>query len=194
MITKAEIEQFYKDVDELALKFPGSAIAKRTNFNKGIVSEYLNKKKEPSENFLRAFYNAFPKGSPNVSRNTVSGGNNISSQSDLSALIQNNSILTAAIDKAQDNISKAQDNIAKCQEDQRELIHMLKAERSTVGSDRATMEEMTNLLIGLREYTTELGAKMKKTDPVSELQELHKKVSQAKRSREKKDTHSDARR
>jgi hypothetical protein len=70
MLTQAEIDQFYKDVEALGLKFPGAAIRKATGFSKGTISEYLNKVKEPSEGFLKAFYAKFPKSSQNVPRET----------------------------------------------------------------------------------------------------------------------------
>jgi len=63
MITKEEIDRFYKDVAALGLKFPGSTISEATGFSKSNVSEYLSRKKEPSENFLKAFYAKFSKGS-----------------------------------------------------------------------------------------------------------------------------------
>lgn len=69
MVTKDKIDRFYKDVDDLGLKFPVAAISKATGFVKGNVSDYLNKKKEPSENFLNSFYEAF-KDSINVPRVT----------------------------------------------------------------------------------------------------------------------------
>lgn len=59
MITKAQINDFYDDVELLGLKFPNAEIAKVTKQSKGAVSEYLNKKKEPSEQFLKLFYEGF---------------------------------------------------------------------------------------------------------------------------------------
>lgn len=70
IMSRAEIDQFYKDVEALGLRFPVADISKATRFAKGQVSEYLNKKKEPSENFIRAFYKSFKIGSTNVSRET----------------------------------------------------------------------------------------------------------------------------
>lgn len=74
MITKAEIEAFLKHVDSLGLKFPVAALSKATGYSKGNVSEYL-KSADPSENFIKAVYKAFPKGSENVPPGTVSSGN-----------------------------------------------------------------------------------------------------------------------
>lgn len=59
MFTKDSIEQFYKDVESLSLRHPVKAIHEATKYNKGTVSLYLNRKDEPSENFLKAFYNKF---------------------------------------------------------------------------------------------------------------------------------------
>lgn len=68
MITKALIDKFYEDVELLGLKFPVAAISKATNFGKGQVSDYLKKNKEPSENFITAFYQSFGKSLKNVPR------------------------------------------------------------------------------------------------------------------------------
>lgn len=61
MVTKAQIELFYKDVDRLELKFPVAAISKATGEGKGNVSSYLSKKLSPSESFLKKFYERFKK-------------------------------------------------------------------------------------------------------------------------------------
>lgn len=75
MLTINDIEQFYNDVSALGLKFPVAAISKATGFSKGNVSDYLSRKKEPSENFVKVFYKKLYKGSTDVPRNTVSAGN-----------------------------------------------------------------------------------------------------------------------
>lgn len=58
MLTKESIERFRLDVKSLGLKFPGATIAKQTKYSKGQVSAYLNGE-DPSENFLKAFYEKF---------------------------------------------------------------------------------------------------------------------------------------
>lgn len=63
MLTTREIDGFYSRVDELGLKFPVAAIARATGYSKGNISDYLKKRKQPSENFLKKFYEVFPKGS-----------------------------------------------------------------------------------------------------------------------------------
>lgn len=70
MLTKELIDRFYEDVEALGLKFPVAAISKATKFGKGQVSDYLKRNKEPSKNFLTAFYNAF-ESSINVPRATT---------------------------------------------------------------------------------------------------------------------------
>lgn len=70
MLTKALINKFYEDVETLDLKFPVAAIAKATNFGKGQVSDYLKKNKEPSENFIKAFYDSFEESLKKVPRDT----------------------------------------------------------------------------------------------------------------------------
>lgn len=59
MLTQKQIDQFYKDVEALGLKYPVAAIAEKTGYSKGNVSSYLSKKSPPSENFINAFYNSF---------------------------------------------------------------------------------------------------------------------------------------
>lgn len=68
MNNKAEIQQFYTDVEALGLKFPVAAIAAKTGFSKSNVSVYLKRKKEPSVNFIKSFYRAFPKSDTKVPR------------------------------------------------------------------------------------------------------------------------------
>lgn len=70
MIKKSEIEQFYKDVEGLDLKFPVAGIAGAIKESKSTVSRILSKKLEPSESFLNRFYEKFPKSVKNVSRET----------------------------------------------------------------------------------------------------------------------------
>ena len=67
MLTKDRIEQFYKDVDSLGLRFPVAEIRRATGYSKGNVSDFLNRKKPIPENFINAFYAAF-KSSLNVPR------------------------------------------------------------------------------------------------------------------------------
>lgn len=53
------IDRFYSDVGMLELRFPVAEISRRTGFKKGQVSTYLKKKEQPSQNFLKAFYDSF---------------------------------------------------------------------------------------------------------------------------------------
>lgn len=69
MLTKESIEQFYADVDSLGLRFPGAAISDVLKVSKGTVSEYLNRKKEPSERFVKAFYQMFSESLKQKARN-----------------------------------------------------------------------------------------------------------------------------
>lgn len=63
MLNAVTIELFYRQVDELGLKFPVAAIAKATGFSKGTVSDILQRKKEPSENFIKRFSEKFSRSS-----------------------------------------------------------------------------------------------------------------------------------
>lgn len=68
MLKKEDIEQFYKDVNQLGLKFPVAVISEATGQSKSNVSKYLSRKLEPSESFLNAFYGKFPKEGKKVSK------------------------------------------------------------------------------------------------------------------------------
>jgi hypothetical protein len=59
MVTRDQIDQFYKDVDLLGLKFPVADIERATKESKGNISKYLSKGSDPSENFLKKFYKSF---------------------------------------------------------------------------------------------------------------------------------------
>lgn len=71
MLQKQEIDKFYEDVERLQLRFPVAEISKQTGFGKGQVSDYLNRNKEPSGNFLTAFYKSFNKSLTNVPRESM---------------------------------------------------------------------------------------------------------------------------
>lgn len=59
MLTEERISKFYEDVKVLGLKRPVAAISEATGFSKGNVSQYLNRKSPPSENFIDKFYEVF---------------------------------------------------------------------------------------------------------------------------------------
>ncbi|MFT3679475.1 MAG: S24 family peptidase [Ferruginibacter sp.] len=56
MLTEKKIEQFYKDFDSMELLKPNATMQKATGLSSGNVSDYLNRKKKPSESFINAFY------------------------------------------------------------------------------------------------------------------------------------------
>lgn len=62
MHTSNRISKFYEDLGKLELKFPGKELSKM-GYSKGYVSDVINRKKEPSEDFLNAFYKKFSIGS-----------------------------------------------------------------------------------------------------------------------------------
>src|SRR5687768_3876858 len=68
MITEREIEQFYKDFEAMKLIKPVAVMQRATGLSSGNVSEYLSKKKKPSEKFIKAFYDSVYKSSTNVPR------------------------------------------------------------------------------------------------------------------------------
>lgn len=59
MITKEKVDKFYRDVNSLGMRFPVAELHKATGYSKGSISDYLNKKIEPSGNFMAAFYKSF---------------------------------------------------------------------------------------------------------------------------------------
>lgn len=63
------ISTFYTDVDNLGLRFPVAELAKKLHFSKGYVSDVLNKKKEPSEDFIQTFYKKFSNSSQSSTEN-----------------------------------------------------------------------------------------------------------------------------
>lgn len=67
MITDKDIEEFYEHFKKLGLKKPVAAISKATGYGMPNVSQYLSGKLVPSEAFLNAYYNSFPKNAKIVS-------------------------------------------------------------------------------------------------------------------------------
>jgi predicted transcriptional regulator len=56
-----KVNKFYEDLDLLELRFPVSDIAKETGFAASNISDYINKKKTPSQKFIDKFYEVFNK-------------------------------------------------------------------------------------------------------------------------------------
>jgi hypothetical protein len=158
----------------------------------GYSRPYLNNVKLAKEdnekvyNKLRVYYSEILQ---NVSKQPANG---LSGQGDetqsltaraLELLAESNRILAIAADK-QSDANKEQSLANKIlAETNRDLVT-----RSTglPPETEATINEMTILLMGLRDYTAQLGASVKKSDAVSELQNIHKMVSSAKKDLEKK--------
>lgn len=59
MITQGMIDQFYRDVEMLGLKYPVAEITKKTGLSKGQVSQVLSRKLSPSEQLITKFYKGF---------------------------------------------------------------------------------------------------------------------------------------
>lgn len=109
MLTEREIEQFYKDFESMKLVKPvATMVALVPGLSSGNVSEYLSKKKKPSERFIRAFYEHIYKNSTNVPReqpdHSISVANEYpepygiktDDKSMLAEMIRNNRILSEA--------------------------------------------------------------------------------------------------
>lgn len=59
MITQEMIDQFYKDVDALGLRFPVAELHRKTGFSKGQISQVLSKALAPSEDLIKEFNKSF---------------------------------------------------------------------------------------------------------------------------------------
>jgi ribosomal protein L16 Arg81 hydroxylase len=66
MLTQDTIDKFYADVECMEMKFPVAVISKALRVNKGNVSRILSKKLQPSESFIKEFYEKVHKSSKNV--------------------------------------------------------------------------------------------------------------------------------
>jgi hypothetical protein len=64
MLTKEKIEQFYKDVEALNLRFPVAELQRMTGFSKGQISQVLGKSLSPSEDLINEFYKSLNKVQP----------------------------------------------------------------------------------------------------------------------------------
>ncbi len=145
MITKADIEAFYKAVSDIDLKFPVAAISKATGESKANVSKILSKKLEPSESFLTRFYSKFPKSSKNVSNELT-----------VNEIIESNKTLATAMLKfaeaqivearAKESWAEANRILAKNNE---ELLQMKK---TTANSSKETFEAVHTKLSVLQEF------------------------------------------
>lgn len=63
----------------MEMKFPVATIARELGVTKGNVSKILNRKLEPSETFLKGFYDKVYKSSMSVSRETSTPGDDLQS-------------------------------------------------------------------------------------------------------------------
>lgn len=128
MLTKQKIEQFYRDVNGMDLKFPVAAIADATGESKGNVSKYLNKKIEPSEAFLNKFYEKFS--SKKVSDGNGSTGNKTDGVTDY-----RDEVIQLLKEKAKFNLAEQQQElkaIAGMQAAIIELLLLLASEKKSV--------------------------------------------------------------
>jgi transcriptional regulator with XRE-family HTH domain len=69
-----------------------------------------------------------------------------------------------------------------------DLVSMLK--KSMTDSDKQTLSETVNMILGLQEYLTEIAADVKKIPVMETRRELYSKVTAHKKRLEKKDTHA----
>lgn len=67
MVTQEIIDQFYKDVEALKLRFPVAELHRMTGFSKGQISQVLGKTLSPSEDLMKEFYKSLNKVSSTTS-------------------------------------------------------------------------------------------------------------------------------
>ena len=156
MLTKMDIEKFYECVDKLKLRFPNAAIAKATGFSKGNVSEYMNRKKEPSEAFINAFYKAFPNGSTKditalVSEPEAEHTNKSNLTPQIIFNLSESSREHATADRLRADAEKLRE------ENNRKLIDLL----SAANADEENRIAFQSIVAGLPELLVDLGLGMK---------------------------------
>lgn len=152
MLTQEKIEQFYKDVEALKLKFPNATITKGTGFSKGQVSAYLSKADEPSENFLKAFYEKFGDSLNKVPVEKPSVPGAIKVDPHIIELINATRVLAEAHKKD----AEVKEIIAKTNQD---LVEMLKS--TIVGEQKESLLVLQTTVVALREFVIEQLLKQK---------------------------------
>lgn len=108
MLTETDIDKFYKDFESMKLVKPVAIMAQATGLSTGNVSEYLSRKKKPSERFIRVFYDKIYKSSTNVPRDTVSLGNTEPGEKDLLRILM----------QQMTNLMQTQNNLLQDQKEQ----------------------------------------------------------------------------
>jgi hypothetical protein len=177
MLTKADIDAFYTHVESLNLKFPVAELARATGQSKGTVSGYLTRKKEPSENFIKAVYAKFPKGATKDAVSSTNGSVPAGAMATLGSIAESNKVLASA----NKTLADAHYLLAKNND---ELISMLKVTTDYVG--RETLEAAGAKLLALQEFVIEQSLNKGKYRSEEEIRaalgiktnEMLKKVSQ----------------
>lgn len=70
MKKKYDIDVFFNDLEKLNLVFPNKELSEKLGFHIGTVSNYLNRKKDPSNSFMHKFYEVFYPNDKNIQVNT----------------------------------------------------------------------------------------------------------------------------
>jgi intein/homing endonuclease len=157
MITNETISKFYKDVEALGLKFPVAAISKATGYSKGNVSQYLQKKDEPSENFISKFYEKFAGSIKKVPRATsIEAKAEGKSDSDIMRILTNLSESHRNLTAAHKEISESNNKLADNEQ-------MILLKMSTSGVHPGMPSDALATLLAVRAQVIELVADAKKT-------------------------------
>jgi transcriptional regulator with XRE-family HTH domain len=164
MLTNKQIEQFYKDVDILNLKYPVAEIARATKESKGNISRILNKKAEPSEAFLKKFYKSFeivPHETGDI-KNTSVHDKLISflekAHNEKDKTIERQEAVISALRKAVDKIDF--------------IDNRVKTVEATVSDLTKTVSDVDSTLEDLREYVLHQVAKLRKESHAKVLSEM----------------------
>lgn len=143
----ALIVKFYEDVERLGFKSPVADISGKTGYAKGNISSILNKKIQPSEAFLKKFYESFKDEISNMDvqqEPQPTTANNNSNQEDYRIKYERllertnaeqSAIIMGVLQKIDANLTNAANN--------QHIFHVMTTERQ-----RVTLENMA-LLRGL---------------------------------------------
>lgn len=170
MITRQDIEDFYRDVERLKteIKHFGAEVAKATGYSKGNVSQYL--KGGASEAFIKKFYEAFPKSSNDVQTPIATKGDGHAEHLLSTQVIFN--LSESARDHAKADKLRADAELLREQNSKR-MIDLIAATESEAEEKPIALE---NILVSLQELLVDLGLGKMWKDRSSGLQVVHNKL------------------
>lgn len=150
MLTQGKIDQFYADVESLGLKRKVTEIQRATEFPKSNISEWLSRKKVPSENFIDTFYEKFEKELTKSSTNVP-----YESPLTLGRVNEDPAIYNIALPMGdlkltvKDHIDFLKDTIKKAEEREQKLLMLLEKDISTIKTNSETIQADLQVLTGI---------------------------------------------